>query len=568
MNSQYSFPHYPKRSVCSLDGLWSFLFSENITDITDLETAALEYTEGLPVPSCFDAFPAYVGKRGVGVYKRKIHILAGQQAMLVFHGLGLYAAVYVDNVLLHHWALPYSRQEVEIPAADTTERDLVIAVDNRFDRERCPLFEQYYDFYGYGGIYRSIELHRLPEKAIHRARIRILDTKRGSVRASIHMKRPVSEGTAFTLRIQGQASEHQVWLSRGEDIVEYDLDIDEPKLWSPDSPHLYTLHVESDEDSVVERFGLREISCRDGLLLLNGEPLTLKGVNRHEAHPQLGVALGLQQSVEDIQIIREMGGNFIRGSHYPQDQRFLDLCDETGMLVFEESLGWGQKSYHFSDERFCEDTLEQTRLMVDTSFNHPSVILYGFLNEGVSHEEGSVHLYRKLSSVLRAEDTQRMITYATMYADADLCYEYADVISINSYPGWYAKDNEVLRPLSEVGKELHRLREMLDSKGYGDKPMLISEIGAGAIYGFRDRMRQHWSEEYQSDYLKEACLHALDLDRCCGIAIWQYCDCRTYSTAYALMRPRAFNNKGILDEYRRPKLAYDTVKAVFAQGSV
>ena len=93
--------------------------------------------------------------------------------------------------------------------------------------------------------------------------------------------------------------------------------------------------------------------------------------------------------------------------------------------------------------------------------------------------------------------------------------------------------------------------------------MIMSEVGAGAIYGFHDRFRTFWTEEYQADLLEEILKYFFSRDRIAGISLWQFIDCRTYASAYALSRPRSFNNKGIFDEYRRAKLAAEVVTRFF-----
>jgi len=258
----------------------------------------------------------------------------------------------------------------------------------------------------------------------------------------------------------------------------------------------------------------------------------------------------------------------VRGSHYPQDQRFLDCCDEMGFLVFEESLGWGYDAELHGREDFLDANLRQTRLMVRNSFNHPSVILWGFLNEGGSHDPATRRLYESLVACVRDEDPSRPVTYATnrlWEGVGDRHLDLVDVVSLNMYPGWYARDHSAARPLGEVVPRIRAAIDEVASLGAGDKPLIVSEIGAGAIYGWRDPLMAHWSEEYQRDHLRLVCDEVVANSRIAGIALWQFCDSRTYATARALGRPRAFNNKGTFDEYRRPKLAAEAVKEAFAR---
>jgi beta-glucuronidase len=294
-------------------------------------------------------------------------------------------------------------------------------------------------------------------------------------------------------------------------------------------------------------------------LLINGEPIRLLGFNRHEAHPQSGHTQPEALLVSDVQQLREIGCNFVRGSHYPQDVRFLDLCDEAGICVWQEAIGWQHTAEHLTDGAFVRAQLTNVEEMVDTSANRPSVILWGLLNESASHDPACRPAYERLLGRLRELDPTRPVTFASNHPYDDACLDLADVVSINRYPGWYFGGME------EVPEELDSISDHLDSVGQGDKPLIISEIGAGAIPGWHDRHKARWTERYQAELLDAVVRHPfLYRDRACGLAIWLYNDFRTTEEVRsALGRPRGFNDKGIVDEYRRPKLAYEKVRRQF-----
>jgi beta-glucuronidase len=425
-----------------------------------------------------------------------------------------------------------------------------------------PLLEQFFDFYAYGGIFRSVYWHELPEYALDRVEIVTTDLAAGRIQAAVRFHEEFSDTIRGRVAIDGGAfAMLELAVDRGTAVL--DLVIPEPTPWTPQAPALHTLELRVGKDAITERFGLRTVGIKDGAVTINGEPVKLLGYCRHEAHPQYGPALPLDQLVQDLQLLRDLGCNFVRGSHYPQDPRFLDLCDEYGMIVFEESMGWGQKVEHFTDPAFQDLQIIQTQEMVRKSYNHPAIVMWGFLNEGASNAPESRKLYEKLAGTLRAFDNTRLVTYASNHPLDDLNLDLVDVVSINCYPGWYAADRELVAPSAEIVPTLDRIRASLAERGLGDKPFLVTEIGAGAIYGWRDPLRAHWSEEYQEEYLRVVCEEVVANDAIAGVALWQFCDCRTYASARALMRPRAFNNKGTLDEYRRPKLAYRMVRSIF-----
>jgi beta-glucuronidase len=529
--------------------LWDFKFLAE----TSADIGAVVYDDRLPVPSAFDAFPAYAGKRGVGIYRCFAEITPWRGAVLKFGGAGMRCSVFADGALIAEHIGTYTPFEVRIPAAQHARREIAVACDNRYDYEKCPLHENYFDFYNYGGIIREVTLKELSQDAIRNVKVTVENLEEGIVRVETEFY-----GEAAPLRFSFDGGAFQT--APGPLFT---AKVPSPSLWSPETPNLHTLTVDSGDDSMTVRFGLREVRAENGKILLNGKPVKLLGFCRHEAHPQFGPALPLAQLVSDLQLLKDMGCNFVRGSHYQQDPRFLDLCDEAGMLVFEESLGWGQAIARTSDPKFIEAQLAQTEAMIESGYNHPSVIMRGFLNEGASDKEESRECYEKLAALIKRKDPSRLMAYASNKELKDKFLELADVVCLNLYPGWYSGNSDDEHPVHEVKERMDSTIKGLEKRGLSGKPFIISEIGAAALYGWRDPLNGYWTEEYQAELLGAACRETVDNPRIAGIAIWQFCDCRTYQGPRALMRARAFNNKGVMDEYRRPKLAYKTVKEIF-----
>ena len=525
------------------------------------DLAKVTYTEKLAVPGVFDTMPQYAGKRGTAFYRTFITAPANARMLLKSGGLGMWGAFFWDGQFIGLQDLPYSGMEFEFNSGDGSCHELVAVIDNRFDFKRQPLLSQNYDYYCFGGIFRSIELHQLPPLAIDRAQIRTISLE-GEIQVKVKLTGEHHKKIDVTYQIDdGEAV--KLSCSVFHEIAAFNATVPNPSIWSTTSPALHTIAITVGNDTVVERFGLRTIKTEKGLILLNGEPIKLRGYCRHESHPEFGPALPLQVVLEDIQLLKKTGCNFVRGSHYPQDQRFLDLCDENGILVWEESVGWGDRENHLLDPAFQEAQLRQLPWMVKNSFNHPCVIFWGFLNEGDSSQPKTRKIYEQMIGTLRKLDETRLVTYASNAYIKDFNFDLVDVVSLNAYPGWYAANQETFRPIDEIRPKFNTFIKFLHESGFDDKPFIISEVGAGAIYGWRDRLRAHWSEEYQADFLDEVLTYFNETPRIAGIALWQFIDCRTYSSSRALGRPRAFNNKGLFDEYRRPKLAFDVVSKHF-----
>lgn len=545
-----AYPLFPTRRTHDLNQMWDFTFlTEPPADIT-----AVRFDDRLPVPSAFDAFPAYAGKRGLGLYRRVVEVTPRVASVLKLGGAGMTCRVFVDGCQRAEHIGTYAPFEVRLPPAAHARREIIVLTDNRYDYARCPLHENFHDFYSYGGLVRQVWLEELPAQALQRVQVQTEDLATGRIRVQVACD---AAAAPLTYSIDGGASTPAAG-------PVFTANVPNPTPWSVATPNLHLLTVASGDDAITVRFGLRQVKADGDRVLLNGQPVKLLGYCRHEAHPQFGPATPDALLVADLQWLKGMGCTFIRGSHYQQDPRFLDLCDELGFLVFSESTGWGQTQKQLTDPAFIRLQLEQTQAMIETDFNHPSIILWGFLNEGASNAAYAHDCYAALIKLIRALDPSRLVTYASNHEFDDLFLDQLDVISFNTYPGWYTSDRETERPLNEVVPRIRKLIEALAQRGLADKPLIISEIGAGAIYGWRDPLHGYWTEEYQADLLRLTCRECVDNPRIAGLALWQFCDGRTYQGSGAITRPRTFNNKGTFDEYRRPKAAYEVVKAIFS----
>jgi len=564
----------PNFSDVSLNGLWDFSYLGNTDVQRVLDHIPDQWTKAY-VPSAFDESIETPGKRGAALYRKTLIIPPGNTAELYFGALSIWSRVYLDRELLRENACGYEPLRIHVPAAKHERRELLVLVDNRFDFERAPMHEKYFDFYQYGGILREVRLRLLQPSTPWIKAIRVTPTDlylAGEIRvdidiADIDCKQDIRWEVAF----DGSAStalppEAVESVSTGARMT---LLVPNPQTWSPDEPNLHQLEVliGGGDDKVFDRrsvrFGLRQVKAYEGKLWLNGEPLILKGVNRHEWHPNFGPCTPVAQMVSDVQLMKNMGCNLVRGSHYAQDQRFLDVCDELGILVWEENLGWGQRERTLTYEKFIKDQCRSLKAMVLESYNHPCVICWGFLNEAGSDAEYARSIFKDSVSLLRQTDTSRLVTFASMYAFTDQYFDLVDFISINTYPGWYGCEDEA-NPISLIKPQIERIASSVDERGFKGKPLVISEIGVEALYGWRDAHNDFFTEDYQARYLHTAIISVLENTRYSGIILWHFSDVRTYSGGRSLMRPRAFNNKGVLDEYRRPKQAYEIVKTCFS----
>lgn len=548
----------------SLDGNWDFRFEEgkSIEAVANVSFAA---TDRMTVPGCYDSMPKWFLKRGTGLYRRTFHLCrAVTNAWLVVDGIGLRGDFRIDGRSLGVFPYPYAQLEIPTGPLEEGEHELFAAIDNRFDWSTVKLARQYYDFYFYGGFYRGVRLV-VDNRKLH---VRTRDYATGTV--EVEAVNFANVDTEAVLEFDGH-NRIPVTFRKGRATVK----VPDFRLWSPEHPNLHTVSL----DGVFARFGIRTIESRARKLWLNGQELYLKGVNRHDQNFEFGVTVPEAQMLRDLQLIKSLNANFIRGAHYQQSQRFLDLCDEMGMLVWEESLGWGNgQDYVMRDgidelkvPAFSDAQEWQTRAMVRSSFNHPSVIIFAFLNECSSTRPECKTLVDRLIDTIRAEDSGRLVTFACNHWDGDLCHERTDLIAVNSYPGLIPNCPGLPEELAEKVRRLPGYGFDLIAKHfrekYPDKPIMISECGCGGMYGCHDLAASLGSEEQQCEYLSDVCETILGNPDYVGYAVWQFADTRTYHRN-SNIEPAKFlgiSIAGLVDAQRRPKKSFDVVRRFFGE---
>ena len=521
-----------------LNGSWSFRFEEGKA-IEETAGPAFEATDTMTVPGCYDTMPKWFLKRGTGLYRRTFTLAKPvENAWLVVDGMGLRGNFRIDGKDLGVHPYPYARLELETGPLAAGDHTLYAALDNRFDWSTTKLARQYYDFYFYGGFYHGVKLVEREPKVF----VRTLDYRTGKVEVEI-------EGGKKEVRT-----------------------IPDFKLWSPEEPNLTTIEVAGRK----VRFGIRQIEARDRKVFLNGKELFLKGFNRHESDWLNGAATSEALMLQDIQHLKALGGNFFRGAHYQQCERFLDLCDENGVLVWEESLGWGNGQDYvnnnfppneFKDEEFCAMQVKQTRDMVRASFNHPSVVMYGFLNEPASHKQECKALIDKLAETIRAENSGRLVTFACNVTEKDICCTNMDIVSFNAYPGTIPMvpgDSAALA--KAVSNSFNGIVAKFRQR-YPDKPIMVSESGCGGEFGRRAEYASPNTEEFQDEYLTDIFETLWANPDVVGYSIWQMNDGRTRERFGGKAVSAMFGGSiaGVYDRLRRPKLSAETVKKYFNQ---
>lgn len=527
-----------------------------------LDEGGLESPVKTFVPGAWETMPRLRSYRGRGVYRQQF--TGGGNLRFLFGGVSFRAKVLLDGQELCSHYGAYTAFEALAENLPFGEHTLTVEADNRFGEDSALHIPN--DYYSYGGITRPVMIQQLGDAYITRMQVTPSMTPEGW-RADIRVwVRSLSDApdTCY-LRItmpelceQGMPVHLQ---PRQETMAHCAVTCPDAVAWQPLQATLYTIEARLEKDGVpvddlIDRFGFREVKVEGQSILLNGEKLLLKGFNRHEDYGPFGCAVPLSAMQQDLSLMLDLGCNCVRTCHYPNDPRFLDLCDELGLLVWEESHARGLSEKRMRNPHFLEQTFLCTREMVQQHYNHPSVFIWGCLNECADDTEYGADCYRQVYHLLRQLDGSRPVTAALLERAGGLVFGDSDVVSVNLYPQWYYNG-------PAEGQIAAKVEEIRQNGGAG-KPIILSEIGAGAIYGYHDPLGESkWSEERQCTILRrqiEAALANKDLS---GIFLWQFADCRVTEEEWFDKRPRTYNNKGVVDEYRRPKLSYMLVRELF-----
>lgn len=548
------FQNHMIRKEISLDPMWDF---------HTLSTEGEKQDKfNMFVPSCWESNPKLVSYRGKAVYAKKVTF--GGNVRLVFKGVSHTAKVYLNKKQIGYHYNAYTEFSILLQDIPYGEHLLEVEVDNSY-HEKSALHVSN-DYYSYGGITRPVTMEQIGDLFIKNVHF-IPYQNNGKWQATIRswVSNLTNEEKRVTLKVKIGDNEvsfaDKVLQPNEGTLLEKDVEFPSVTTYTLENPTLYTMaativYEGKEVDDFIDRVGFREVSVVGKDILFNGEKVIIKGVNRHEDYAEFGCSIPVEAMYRDIEIIKSLGANCVRTSHYPNDERFLDLCDENGILVWEESHARGLNEEQMKHKNFEKQSLDCIREMIDNHINHPSIYVWGILNECVSNTEFGRSCYAKQFELIKRLDSSRPVSFASLEAHigSDLCLDLVDIVSFNIYPRWYHN--------TRVTDSLNHLKKFVNTTGGAGKPLLISEIGAGAIYGHRSHNEEKWTEEYQEYALTEQVTSILSDEELSGVIIWQYADCRV-DKGWFHGRPKSQNNKGLVDIYRREKLAYRKVKEIF-----
>ena len=558
------FCEHTKRQTQSLNGAWRFLTDPKDVGESEGWSSLLPEGKTVSVPSVWNMERGLLTYEGVVWYEKSFYSEGGT-LRFCFEAVMTEAKVWLDGQYLGSHYGGFCQFELIAPDVKEGMHTLTVRVDNRFDAQSIP--QAVVDWYHYGGITRGVSVETLKGICVLSQRMEYtlsekLDRATCRVVAELYNEGKRLKNTSVRIDIDGKIVCEGSFEVRGRktaEVVLGEFELEDIRLWDIGKPELYTVSITTDTDDLIDRVGFRKVEVKDGKVLLNGRAVEFRGVNRHEEHPEFGFAFPPALMRRDLELALEMGCNAIRGSHYPNSKEFVDLLDETGVMFWSEIPIWGNG---FSDEALADKVvvsrgLQMHREMLKYYYNHPCIVMWGMHNEIHTYHQAAYNMSKLYYGFLKENGGNRLVVYACDRPRQDICFEFCDVVCLNQYFGWYYGYEE-----DAWEKFIEEFSVRLESLGMGDKPIVMSEFGYAAMAGYHDDDGILWSEENQAKQLVHCVRLFHEHPKVVGAFIWQFCDIRT-SRQVGLTRARGFNNKGIVNEYRKPKLAYYAVKQEF-----
>lgn len=571
------------REVKNLSGIWNFKMDyENVGIQEQWQKEPLKDTIPMAVPSSYnDLFTEEREKEHVGyVWYEKSFIIPnswnGQRIVLRFGSATHHATVWVDGteVVKHKGGfLPFEADITEmIEKSPLEEHRVTVALSNILDWTCIPCGEiihkegpgypegfhyqeTYFDFYNYSGLHRPVKLYTTPKKYIEDIVIKTeIKENEAVVKALI-----TSIDEIRVVKVVDEAgnivSEKTVEKClKNENKWYVETEIVNPHLWNPGAAYLYQLKVEGEHDTYAEQFGLRTIEVTDKAFLINGKEFYFQGFGKHEDSDVHGKGMDEALNIRDFNLLKWMGANSFRTSHYPYSEELMMLADREGFVVIDEvpAVGmcfWDGNSV-FAGNRVNDDTLAHHKDMLADMYNrdknHPCVMMWSVANEAATHEEGAVPYFKEIIETMRSLDDTRPVTMVhTTGPDGDKVSQWLDVICVNRYYAWYNDHGH----LDVIGLQLENEMNKWYNKYH--KPIIMSEYGADTIAGYHKTPAVAFTEEFQCMYMNEYHKIFDKLDFMIGEHPWAFAD---FQTKQGLNRVDG-NKKGIFTRNRQPKMS-------------
>ena len=561
--------------------------------------------------------------RGVVWYQRNLALdkKSGERYFLHFDGVNYFANVYVNGTPLATHKGGYVAFNVDATDALVDgENHLVVRVDGFLDESTIPTARTS-DFFKYGGITRDVHLITVPATFIRQYHVYLDDLAERRIKAWARLDGAAAGGQAVTVSIPELELETSA-VTNEDGYVELSFAA-EVELWSPENPKLYDVGVSIEGSRIEDRIGFRSIEAVDGKILLNGETVFLRGISMHdESYLKSGVAYDADDARAQLGLIKELNGNFVRLAHYPHNEHTVRMADELGLMVWSEIpivslIDW-------DNERTLGDAKQQIADNLYRDLNRASIVMWSIANEASPQSPERLAFLTELAADVRAIDVSGRPLAAALIGDVrrefaavvrrlvaellndpevndaetrarlesmanriigddidsvldgeieitlrDELGSVIDIVGYNEYFGWYyAAFLHKLLPVDEATtrETIFRIMEDIRFVNIFDKPIIISEFGAGAKKGYVSPHGEGsiWTEAYQARVYEHQ-LEMLDRNETVqGMSPWVLKDFRSALRQLNGIQDD-YNRKGVVSEEGEKKQAFFVLRDYYAR---
>jgi beta-glucuronidase len=575
------------RNRLDLSGFWDFKLDPNEVGESEGWFNGLWQPRAIAVPASWnEQFQDTRDYLGVAWYVREFYVPQGWKGQQIYLRVGSanYAAkVWVNGTFVgEHYGghLPFAF-EVSEQVAWGEPNTVAIQVEGKLTPTRVPpgnvsrggvraFMAGYpntsFDFFPYTGLQRPVILFAVPQVHIEDVTV-VTEIEDDSGLVKVSVVRSDGEGMGQLL-LSGENGRLEAELNFVDGASEATIRVPNARSWCPKDPYLYALTVTlTDRDQVIDRYaldiGIRTVAVDGDKLLLNGVPIFLTGFGRHEDFPVHGRGLNVPLIVKDYSLLKWVGANSYRTSHYPYSEEAMRMADREGILVVDEIPAVGLM-FADSEENVqarLAQCKQQMKELIARDKNHPSVIMWSVANEPFSNsairrftgggggEDDTpigTAFFQEMFDLTRTLDPTRLVTLVGVMGGPLEWLDLSDVICINRYWGWYTQSGQVDAGAEFLAQELDSLYNQLK------RPIIITEFGADTIAGVHSDPPEMWTEEYQVEFLRRYLDVAAERPFVIGLHVWNFAD---FKTGQGTRRACGLNLKGVFTRDRRPKMA-------------
>ncbi len=490
-------------------------------------------------------------------YKRSFDYVKSPKSRLFLHfgACNYLTEVYLNGEELGRHEGGFTPFNFEITDLVRTQGNfLVLRINNARGRDQVPTLNT--DWWNYGGITRPVTLVELPETFIEDYFIQLEKGSTRQIRGWVRLNGPQLQQTVSIRIPEVGLSKTFRTDSSGRADFSFAADL---ALWSPENPKLYRVEIGSETGQVIDRIGFRSIEVRGSDILLDGKPVFLRGISIHEEAPHRP---GRAWSEDDARTLlswaKELGCNFVRLAHYPHNEAMLHMADQMGLMVWEEvPVYW---TIQWANPDTLRNAANQLNEMITRDHNRASLIIYSVANE-TPISDARNHFLENLIHEAHSADPTRLVSAALQAGEvvennrisiriSDPIASELDVMGNNEYIGWY-----IHRPADA---------DAIDWSSQYDKPLIMSEFGGDALFGYHGDALARWTEEYQESLYQHQIAMLKRIPFLRGTTPWILKDFRSPRRTLPRMEDY-FNRKGLVSERGRKKKAFFVLQRFYRE---